>query len=127
VRTFAYLRDPLFLICCTLYALNRWAIKPVLHIPFLQFWFNDLLLIPCALPLVLWIQRRLHLRQHDFAPSFIEVAFHLLVWSVLFEIIGPHWFRRATGDSLDIVAYVVGGAVALVWWQRETLSHRFAS
>ncbi len=127
MRPFGYLRDPLFLLCCGLYAVNRWAIKPVVHIRFLQFWFNDLLLIPCALPVVLWIQRILRLRRQDTVPSFVELFTHLIFWSILFEIIGPHLFRRATGDPLDIVAYGTGGILAFVWWHREQFSRRFAA
>ena len=126
VRPFAYLRDPLFLLCGGLYALNRWALKPILNAHFLQFWFNDLLLIPCALPVVLWIQRSLHLRKRDLPPSFGEIAAHLIVWSVLFEAVGPHFFRRATGDWLDVVAYAAGALLGLVWWHRERFSQWFA-
>ena len=127
VRTFAYLRDPLFVLCCILYALNRWALKPILHVPFLQYWFNDLLLIPCALPFVLWIQRRMHLRHDDSPPSFTEVSVHLLLWSLLFEVIGPHLFRHATGDFLDVLAYVAGGVFALAWWHRQQFTKRLAA
>jgi hypothetical protein len=127
VRTFAYLRDPLFVLGCVLYALNRWALRPILHVPFLQYWFNDLLLIPCALPVVLWMQRRMRLRDNDSPPSFAEICGHLLVWSLLFELIGPHLFRHATGDSLDVLAYCAGGLFALAWWHRQQLTKRFVS
>ena len=52
---FRYLGDPLFLTGCAAYAGNRWLIKPVIAWPFLQGHFNDLWLIPCALPPVLWL------------------------------------------------------------------------
>src|SRR3954469_2013908 len=105
MQRFRYLADPLFLLCCVAYALNRWLVKPHVDSAFLHGYFNDLLLIPCALPPVLWLQRQLGLRQHDQRPQFVETLFHLGVWSVLFELIGPHLIKYATGDPMDAVAY----------------------
>src|SRR5882762_1835944 len=116
MRRFRYWADPLFFLCCAAYVLNRWLLKPHFHSPFLHGYFNDLLLIPCALPPVLWLQRCLGLRQHDRAPQWLEVFFHLVVWSLLFEVIGPHLIRHATGDPMDVTAYAIGGVFALGWW-----------
>ncbi len=116
VKTFRYLQDELFLAACVLYAVNRWIVKPHVHNPFLLYHFNDLLLIPCALPPLLAIQRRLRLRDHDRMPQFGEIGLYFLVWSVLFELIGPHLMRGAIGDPLDVVAYAVGAVMAGIWW-----------
>lgn len=118
MKSFGYFRDPLFLTGCALYALNRWVLKPHFHSPFLRGQFNDCLLIPCALPVILWLQRRLHLRPTDEFPTTEEVVFHLVVWSVLFEGIGPH-IMRTTGDIRDVAAYAAGALVALVWWRTQ--------
>ena len=118
MSNFRYLGDRLFLITCSLYALNRWLIKPHVHSPFLRYHFNDLLLIPCALPPLLLVQRWLGLRSHDTAPTATEIAFHVIVWSILFELIGPHIMSRATGDPWDAVAYAAGGLLAGLWWHR---------
>ncbi|HEY3854124.1 MAG TPA: class I SAM-dependent methyltransferase [Verrucomicrobiae bacterium] len=116
MKRFGFVFDPLFLICCGLYAANRWWIKPHFHSAFFHDWFNDLLLIPCALPLLLLIQYWLGLREHDGAPTFWEVASHVIGWSILFEVIGPH-ILPTTGDPLDAAAYAVGGVVAWVVWR----------
>ena len=115
MKRFGYWQDPLFLLCCGLYALNRWFLKPHLSSDFMRGQFNDLLLIPCALPLVLWVQRQLGLRTHDRPPTALETISHLAVWSVLFEVIGPR-VRPVTGDPLDVLVYSIGGVVAVVWW-----------
>ena len=120
MKRFGYWRDPLFLLCCGLYVLNRWALKPHLHSHFLQGQFNDLLLIPCALPLVLWVHRMLGLRTHDLPPTVLEIVFHLAVWSVLFEFLGPR-VLPVTGDPLDVLVYFVGGALAAIWWNVPSL------
>jgi len=119
VKPFAYLRDPLFLVSCALYALNRWLVKPHLHVIFFHSWFNDLLLIPCALPPLLLCHRWLGIRAHDASPSVCEIATHLVGWSVLFEVIGPHLIRGTTGDVWDVLAYTTGAATAWLGWRRD--------
>lgn len=118
---FGYLRDRLFLVAAAGYALNRWLLKPLLPSPFLHGHFNDLLLIPAALPVVLWVQRLVRLRSHDLAPSWTEMGLHLAVWSVICEFIGPFWLRHGTADPWDVAAYAVGGIAACLWWNRPAL------
>lgn len=116
MNRFRYLRDELFLIGVAVYALNRWVLKPWLETPFLTGYLNDVLVIPAALPVVLWVQRRLGLRTHDGPPSWSEITLHLLVWSVICEYVGPRWFHRGTADPWDVVAYAAGGLLAGFWW-----------
>ena len=121
VSSFRYLRDRLFLTCSSLYALNRWGLKPRVHSAFLHDHFNDLLLIPCALPPLLLIQRWLKLRLHDRKPTPGEILLYLFVWSILFEVIGPHLMPWTVGDPGDVVAYVAGGILAGLWWHHERM------
>src|SRR5689334_818224 len=86
---FGYLRDVLFLGASVSYALNRWWLKPRVASPFLHGHFNDLLLIPAALPVVLWLQRISGLREHDGTPTWPEMLLHLFVWSLVCEWVGP--------------------------------------
>jgi hypothetical protein len=116
---FGYLRDRLFLVAATGYVINRWVLQPRLASPFLHGYFNDLLLIPAALPVVLWVQRVAGLRDHDRAPSWSEVALHLVAWSVICELIGPRWLHHGTADLWDVAAYTVGGVAAFLWWQLQ--------
>jgi len=115
---FRYLRDRAFLVAVAAYSLNRWLLKCVFASAFLHGYFNDLLLIPAALPVVLWAQRFVGLRQHDRAPSWAEMGFHLAVWSVVCEVIGPCWLHHGTADLWDVAAYAAGGIVACLWWNR---------
>jgi hypothetical protein len=118
LRRFGYLRDGLFLFACALYALNRWMIKSLgPHGPF-AWWFSDLLLIPCATPVCLWIERKLGLRTQDGPPRAGEIVFLLAIWSALFEWVAPRFIPWATGDWRDVIAYTVGGAFAWAWWNR---------
>jgi len=124
MKRFGYLRDRLFLGACSLYALNRWVLKPRLHSPFLHNHFNDLLLIPCALPVLLLLQRALKLRDHDLPPTPAEIALYLVVWSILFELVGPHLIPWTVGDPLDVLAYIAGGIVGGFWWNSELFRTR---
>ena len=126
MKQFGYLRNSLFLIGCALYAANRWLVKPYTHAAFYRDWFDDLLLIPCALPPLLLLHRWLNLRAHDGPPTVIEITSHFIAWSVLFEAIGPHLMHRATGDPGDVLAYGVGALIAGLWWQRERFQRNSA-
>lgn len=120
MKRFRYGLDPLCLVGCAAYALNRWILKAHWDDAFLHSTFNDLWLMPCALPWVLWLQRRLGLRHHDGMPTPGEILSHLALWSVLFEVIGPR-VMRVTGDVGDVIAYAVGGGVAWWWWHRQVV------
>ncbi len=113
---FGYVFDPVFLFSCALYLTIRLLIKPHTHIAFFHNWFNDILLIPCALPILLLLHRRLKLRSHYRPPTAGEVAAHVVGWSILFEVIGPH-IMRTTGDFWDAVSYAGGGVVAFFVWK----------
>jgi hypothetical protein len=119
MQRFNYMRDPLFLVGCVAYVVNRWLIKPHFHAGFLHSQFNDLWLVPCALPPILWLHRRLGLRSHDDAPRFSEIFCHLVFWSLLFEWIGPKIVPHAVGELADIFAYAGGAILTALWWNRE--------
>ena len=119
-RAFRYWRDPLCTLACVAYALNRFFLAP--HSApgsFLRAHFDDLLLIPAALPLVLWLQRRLTLRTHDRIPGAAEIALHLLIWSLIAEWIGPVFLHHGTSDLLDVAAYSAGALVSYVCWTMQ--------
>jgi hypothetical protein len=97
--------------------MNRWVVKPHTLVEFFHFHFNDVWLIPCALPLLLWLHRKLGLRTHDRFPSIAEVMLHLGIWCVICEGIGPRWMAGTSGDFRDVLAYSSGAISALCWWR----------
>jgi hypothetical protein len=123
VKPFGFWRDQLFLTGCAAYAVNRWLLKPHCRLPFLHSHFNDLWLIPCALPLLLYVHWRMDLR-HDRPPTIGEVTAHLAIWSALFEWWGPRLLPAATGDGWDVLCYWVGGLAAWLWWNRAAIVRR---
>ena len=117
MKAFGYARDPVCLAACACYAGNRWLVPAAWKGAFLHGYFSDVLLIPAALPLLLWLQRRLGLRREDTRPRWSEIVLHLAVWSVTAECIAPHVFPRATGDVWDVAAYAGGALVSGLLWQ----------
>ena len=114
---FRYGSDPLLLFSTFLYLLNRFVLKPHFALSFLHDHLNDLLVIPCALPWVLLLQRKLHLREHDHPPTLLEVLFHLGIWGIIFEGVAPHLIQ-STGDRYDLLAYSVGALIAWAFWNQ---------
>lgn len=117
MKRFAYARDPLCLAACACYGLNRWVLPLALKGVFLRGYFDDTLLIPAALPLLLLLQRRLGLRTTDARPQWGEILLHVVVWSVAAELVAPHLFAHATGDPWDVAAYAGGALVSGLLWQ----------
>jgi hypothetical protein len=117
---FAYLKDPLFLFCVCLYFVNRWIAKPYLPNPFSSNYLNDVICIPFWVPIMLFMMRKLRLRNCDRPPELSEILIPLLIWSWAFEIFLPHtaYFKRFdTADHVDILCYSVGALVAGVFWK----------
>ena len=112
---------------CALYAVNRLLIKPLAPESFFGWWWNDLLLIPCAAPVCLWLERQCGVRRHNEPPRAGEILFLVVLWSLLFEVIAPRVTPRATGDWHDALAYASGGLVAWIWWNREAIRPSRAS
>jgi len=121
VKRFRYALDPLCVAACAVYLLNSLWWKRQFGGAFLHGQLNDLLLIPAALPWVLWLQRRCGLRADDGFPRWSEIALYVCTWSIVAELIAPR-FVRATGDWRDAVAYTIGGVAAGAWWQRTARS-----
>jgi hypothetical protein len=119
VKRFGYVRDPLCLLACASYAANRWMLRPLgwASGPFMRGHFNDTLFIPAALPLMLWLHRKLGLRTDDTPPSWREIGLHFALWSIAAEAIAPLFIKRATGDWLDVAAYAAGAIVSGCVWQ----------
>ena len=137
MRRFAYLHDRLFQISLAAYTLNRLVLKSHLgflhHSRFHFLWsfshshFDDLLLIPAALPVMLWVQRLLGVRLHDRAPGWLEMFAHLAIWSVMCKFVGPFLLHIGTPDPCDVLMFAIGGIAACFWWQRPLNASTSAS
>ena len=116
MRRFRYGLDRCCVVSCSAYVANRWIVPSALKGTFLRDYFSDVLLIPSALPLVLWLHRRFGWRPDDSPPRWREILLHVAVWSMAAEGVAPHLFARATGDPWDVVAYAGGALASGVIW-----------
>jgi hypothetical protein len=117
---FRYWADPACISAAVTYVIGRWMLKPYgIGGDLVSGYLNDLLCLPMFLPLILYVQRRLGLREHDLPPRMWEIVQHWIIFSVVFEIILPMFpnLFRSTRDALDSVAYLAGGLTAWLWWR----------
>ena len=116
---FAYLRDPLFLLCLGIYFAHRWAVSQGLSTPWLRSYVNDLICLPFWVPMMLWLQRVWGLRNHDDPPQPTELVIPLLIWATVFEVMLPStrtWSGLAFPDPADVLCYALGGLVSVLFW-----------
>jgi len=114
----ARLLEPLFITSVCLYTANTRLVGHLTSAsPFFRNHFNDPLLVPCALPPLLCLVSLLGVRKDRRDASGFEVILCLLVWSAMFEVLGPSMFQAATGDFRDIAAYWVGGGGSWLYWR----------
>src|SRR5579871_823743 len=117
---FRYLVDPLFLLCVATYFGNRLVLKRIWEEGFVHEHLNDLLCIPFWVPIMLFSQRKLGLRDGDEPPRPGEIVIPLIVWSWAFEILLPmtRWLgNHCVADHLDVVYYTLGALVAGLFWR----------
>jgi hypothetical protein len=118
-RSFAYLRDRLFLLSATTYALNKFVFKEVSSSAFCHGYLYDLICIPFTLPPILWSLRWLGLRVDDRPPTLWEIAGAVVGYSLVFEVwlpMVPIQSRYICADPWDVLCYAAGGGVAGQWW-----------
>jgi len=102
----ALLEDRVFTFAAAIYIGNFAATRFLgFDAPFFRGHLNDMLLVPCLLPLLLAAVSALGYRPGSNPPHIIEVLTCLAVWSLAFEVVAPRISEGATGDPIDVVAY----------------------
>lgn len=115
-RRFAYCGELIFQIAVVAYFANRFVISSATHSAFLRNYGGDLLLFPCAVPPLFWVRDRMRGDVAGAPPSWFELGLLCVLWSFVFEWLGPIWLRKGTADPLDVLAYAAGAVVCgLVW------------
>lgn len=120
---FRYIRDPVFVVSVSLYLITKFIIleNGIFKPGFIASYFNDFLLVPVVLPILLFFCKKLNLRLVDIPPTFLELIIPLLIWSALFEFIFPYFIPKGTADLLDILFYFLGGFLSWMIWNKSHL------
>ena len=119
------LSSKLFWGTASIYLINRLG----LHLELWnQYWFlknylNDLLFVPLVLPLMFTGFYQLGLRNKA-QPTLTELVFHITLWSVVIEFIGPYYLQQGISDPWDILCYVIGGLICYSLRSPSSLSAR---
>ena len=92
---------------------------------FTSSYLNDLLLVPVVLPIILFCSRIFHFRPNDAPPKIMEIVLPLLIWSLAFEFVAPHFFNLGTPDFFDVITYFVGGIISWLIWNRMAILNYF--
>ncbi len=110
-----------FVSCLLLYVLNTLVFRGAWggQFTFLRAHLNDFLLVPLAIPLLFEFFTLVKLRSIEGPPELSEFLPILIIWSLLFEVLGPTLLGLGYGDVLDVVSYFAGAAVSLLVWRRE--------
>ena len=78
--------------------------------------WNDIWMLPCAVPLVIRIYITLDLRKSCAPPGLSEIVWLGLLWSVMAEGVAPIWLTGSTADPMDVLAYALGGFMLWLRW-----------
>lgn len=113
--------DPLFVSSIMIYSINKTCpvYSPLWNSSLIPFYLNDLLLIPVMAPLLLYFLIIINFRKGDIIPSGKEIVVLLVVWSIMFEFVGPYALEKGTADVIDIISYSLGGFMSWVFWNKK--------
>ncbi len=103
------LKNPYFLLASFCYLTNRFLFKLIGFQDVVVPYLNDLLCLPVALTLALFLQHQLFPGVARNRLNKAQVIFSFLYFSVFFEGILPAFSERYTRDLWDIPAYAAGG------------------
>lgn len=120
-RRFAYCGEIIFQIAALAYFSNRFVIGPAIHLAFLRNYLGDFLLFPCAAPPLFWMRDSLRGQLAGVPPSWVETGVLFLLWSFIFEWLGPIWLKKGTADPYDVIAYAAGAIICGIVWRARAV------
>lgn len=94
--------------------------KNGVFIPVISNHFTDLITVPMYAYLIKYLMNEV--LEYHWKPDFKFILTSVLYLSLLFEVVCPMYSKGFTGDTLDVVAYLVGG---VVYYLMKLKSFRF--
>lgn len=100
--------DLLFFVCSIVFLLHQYGQKQQgLIVPLLDSYLDPLLCLPIVLHLMTWEHRFVYRRRQYVMPR-ITILGYLVLLSLLWEFILPHWNEKMTADPWDVLCYALG-------------------
>ena len=97
-----------FWITFTLFTVNQLLEEAGIFIPWIHSYLDDLLAAGIVLGFTLTFQQQLTFRNNNYRFSAGHAIFFVIWYSLLFEVVLPHFDARHHADILDVVAYIAG-------------------
>lgn len=105
------LSRPWFLIAFVCYLTLFILKKSGIYMVGLSDYGADLLALPVALGIALWVIRKSKPDRQDYRLPWTLILAAVVIFAVLFEGLFPMWSDRFTADPLDVVAYGLGASL----------------
>jgi hypothetical protein len=103
------LKDPVFLLFCTLFTGNKMLEINGVFIPFVHAYMDDLICLPVILNIILFLFRKFIYPDDQYCFPLFFILSALLMFSLAFEVLLPLRSDAYTADPWDILAYSLGG------------------
>lgn len=113
---FHLLRDPFWIMATLCYVLHKCWQSVFPDSGWMDQYWSDIWMLPCALPVILSLYSAFGLRKPGALPSVAEILSHGVLWGLMAEFLGPMLFAHSVGDPWDLVAYAVGGFFIFARW-----------
>jgi hypothetical protein len=127
-KAYKYYRDPVFVISIISYSINKLLLisHRSFESSFMKNYFNDIFVVPCLLPILIYCIARMKLRNKYSGPLLIEIFLFVSVISLTCEILGPFFLNKGVYDPNDIIAYLLGGMISWFIWRYSVVSYRYS-
>jgi hypothetical protein len=127
-KEYKYYGDPVFVVSIICYSINKLLLisHRSFESSFMNNYFNDIFVVPCLLPILIYCIARMKLRNKYSGPLIIEIFLFVSVISLMCEIFGPYFLGKGVYDPIDIFAYLLGGMISWFIWRYGKVSYKFS-
>ena len=101
--------SPLFWISSLVFTTNQILEASGIYLPFIHSYLDDFLCPPIVLGFALFIQQQFTYRNRFYVLSAKMIAFFVIWYSLIFEVILPISSEQFHADPWDVLAYTLGG------------------
>ncbi len=117
------LKNPFFLVCCSLFWINQGIERLGVTIPLVHSYFDDLLAMPVVLGITLQIMQWLYPSGNQLTFSKPQVLVGWVYFSIILELFLPWLSPTYTADIWDVLCYGIGSIAFYRWVNKPKQRH----